>query len=121
MSLLRPLQSDFAPVLMQYLDTSHSELLEVARPLRSSHIFAWAAATQCDFNLFKLAEHLRGDPLCRRALEYEMESDRDFDRLWASIPEVIVTTDFLAFACAQRQDWAYKYVSADIQSDHTFV
>ena len=101
MSLLRVLQSDFVAVLMQYLDASHTQLLEVARPPRSSQTFAMAATTQRGFNLFKFVEHLRGDVLCRRALEQMCGSERDYDRLWASIPETIITTDFLAFACAK--------------------
>ena len=102
MSLLRVLQTDFVAVLVQYLDASHTQLLEVARPLRNSQTFAMAVTTQRGFNLFKFVEHLRGDVLCRRAVEHTCGSEKDFDRLWASIPETIVTTDFLAFACAKH-------------------
>ena len=114
MSLLRALQSDVAATLMQYLglDTSHSRLLEVARPLRSSHIFAWEAAAEHDFNLFKFAENLRTDALCRRAVERMTGSDKGFARLWTSIPDTIVTTDFLAFACVHIS-YSYKIRSSN--------
>ena len=120
MSLLRVLQSDLASVLMQYLDASHSELLEVARPLRNSNTFAWEACTQRGFNLFKVAEHLRGDALCRRTLELMLWSKKAFVRLWASIPETVVSTDFLAFACALESD-AYDYVPETVRADPAFV
>ena len=87
MSLLEVLQLDIASMLMRYLDASHSELLEVARPLRNSSTFAWEACTQRGFNLFKVAEHLRGDALCRRTLELMVWSKNAFVRLWASSPE----------------------------------
>ena len=121
MSLLRVLQSDLASVLMQYLDTSHAQLLEIARPPRSSQTFAMAVTTQHSFNLFKFAEHLRGDVLCRRAVEHTRGSESHFDRLWASIPENIITTDFLAFACVLHDSMAYKYVPLAVRDDSTFV
>ena len=120
MSLLRVLQSDLASVLMQYLDASHAQLLEIARPPRSSQTFAMAVTTQHGFNLFKFVEHLRGDVLCRRAVEHTCGSERHFDRLWASIPENIITTDFLAFACA-KHDSAYKYVPLAVRVESAFV
>ncbi len=120
MSLLRVLQSDLASVLMQYLDASHAQLLEIARPPRSSQTFAMAVTTQHGFNLFKFVEHLRGDVLCRRAVEHMCGSERHFDRLWASIPENIITTDFLAFACA-KTDSAYKYVPTTMRVKPAFV
>ena len=121
MSLLRVLQSDLASVLMQYLDASHTQLLEIARPLRNSQTFAMAVTTQRGFNLFKFVEHLRGDVLCRRAVELTCGSENDFDRLWASIPETIVTTDFLAFACAKHDSMAYKYVPMAVRVESAFV
>jgi len=124
MSLLRVLQSDLASVLMQYLDTSHSELLEVARPLRNSQTFAWEACKQHGFTLFKFAEHLRGDALCRRAVKHTAESCvllDVFTRLWASIPEAIITTDFLAFACVLHHTLVYEYVPLAVRDDSTFV
>jgi hypothetical protein len=120
MSLLRALQSDIAPMLMQYLDTSHSQLLEVARPLRNSHTFAWEACVQSGLNLFKFAEHLRGDALCRRTLELMLWSKKAFVRLLASIPETIVTTDFLALACA-LESHAYNYVPTTVRGDPAFI
>ena len=121
MSLLRVLQSDLASVLMQYLDASHAQLLEIARPLRNSNTFAWEACTQRGFNLFKVAEHLRGDALCRRTLELMLWSEKAFVRLWASIPESIITTDFLAFACVLHHTWVYEYVPLAVRDDSTFV
>jgi hypothetical protein len=105
---------------MQYLDASHAQLLEIARPPRSSQTFAMAVTTQHGFNLFKFVEHLRGDVLCRRAVEHMCGSERHFDRLWASIPENIITTDFLAFACA-KTDSAYKYVPTTMRVKPAFV
>ena len=121
MSLLRVLQSDLASVLMQYLDASHAQLLEIARPPRSSQTFAMAVTVQRGFNLFKFVEHLRGDVLCRRAVEHMCGSERHFDRLWASIPENIITTDFLAFACAKHDSMAYKYVPLAVRVESAFV
>ena len=121
MSLLRVLQSDLASVLMQYLDASHAQLLEIARPPRSSQTFAMAVTTQHGFNLFKFVEHLRGDVLCRRAVEHTRGSESHFDRLWASIPENIITTDFWAFACAKTETSAYKYVPMAVRVKPAFV
>ena len=80
-----------------------------------------AVTTQRGFNLFKFVEHLRGDVLCRRAVEHTCGSERHFDRLWASIPETIITTDFLAFACAKHESWAYKYVPTTMRVEPAFV
>jgi hypothetical protein len=44
-----------------------------------------------------------------------------YNRLWTSIPENVVTTDFLAFACAEHDFWAYKYVPATTRADPAFV
>ena len=80
-----------------------------------------AVTTQHGFNLFKFVEHLRGDVLCRRAVEHTCGSERHFDRLWASIPENIITTDFLAFACAKHDSMAYKYVPMAVRVEPAFV
>ena len=87
MSLLRALQSDNASVLMQYIDTSHRQLLAVARPLRRSQTFAWAAAAGQDFNPFKFDKSLRDDIFCRRVLVSMSGCEMHYNRLWTSIPE----------------------------------
>ena len=121
MSLLRVLQSDLASVLMQYLDTSHAQLLAVARPLRRSQTFAWAAAAGQDFNPFKFDRSLRDDIFCRRMLVSMSGCEMHYNRLWTSIPESIKTMDFLAFACANAQSWTYKYLPATTRADPAFI
>ena len=121
MSLLRVLQSDLASVLMQYLDTSHRQLLAVARPLRRSQMFAWAAAAGQDFNPFKFDKNLRNDALCRRALVFMSGCEIDYNRLWSSVPKTLITTDFLAFACAKHDSMAYKYVPMAVRVEPAFV
>ena len=121
MSLLRVLQSDNASVLMQYIDTSHRQLLAVARPLRRSQTFAWAAAAGQDFNPFKFDRSLRDDIFCRRMLVSMSGIEMHYKRLWTSIPENIITTDFLAFACAKHDSWAYKYVPTTMRVEPAFV
>jgi hypothetical protein len=120
MSLLDVLQSEIVTVLMKYLDSSRY-LLEIAKPLQSSFVFAWEAAAHREFNFFKFSGHLRGDPLlCRRAVERVIGSENHFDRLWSSIPETIITVDFLGFACSFTK-WAYKYVPLEVKDDIIFI
>ena len=121
MSLLRVLQSDLASVLMQYLDTSHRQLLAVARPLRRSQMFARAAAAGQDFNPFIFDRSLRDDIFCRRMLVSMSGCEMHYNRLWTSIPETIITTDFLGFACAKHDSWAYKYVPTTMRVEPAFV
>ena len=121
MSLLRVLQSDLASVLMQYIDTSHRQLLAVARPLRRSQMFARAAAAGQDFNPFKFDRSLRDDIFCRRMLVSMSGCEMHYKRLWTSIPEIIITTDFLTFACAKHDLWAYKYVPTTMRVEPAFV
>ncbi len=75
---------------------------------------------QRGFNLVKFAEHLRGDALCRRTLELLFWSEKAFEPLWVSIPEAVLTTDFLAFACLKEED-VYKHVPATMRADPVFI
>ena len=97
--LLAVLQTDLVALLLKYLCDSHGVLLEIAKPIRSSPTFAWEASTQTAFTLHKVAEHLRTDSLCRRAISSYMGAMRlhNFVHMWAGVPSEVLRPGFVAF------------------------
>ena len=103
MSLLSVLQSEYAALVLGFLNNEYMELLEVARPIRNSPAFAWEISTYSDFTLNKVDVNLRTDALCRRAMEHYMtfEFPYKFTRVWFGVPNDIFRPDFVEFF--QRQ------------------
>jgi hypothetical protein len=91
MSLLRLLESDRTSLVMEFLN-DHAELLQVARAIRNSPTFAWAASTHGDFTLNKVDAKLRTDALCRRAMMHYMsfKFPNNFIRVWSGVPKDMV-------------------------------
>ena len=91
MSLLSLLESDRTSLVMEFLN-DHAELLQVARAIRNSPTFAWAASTHDDFTLNKVDVKLRADALCRRMLSSYMalRFPNNFIRVWSGVPKDIV-------------------------------
>ena len=92
MSLLRLLESDRTSLVMEFLNNDHAELLQVARAIRNSPTFAWAASTHGDFTLNKVDVKLRADALCRRAMMHYMsfKFPNNFTRVWSGVPKDMV-------------------------------
>ena len=99
MSLLCLLQSDRTALVMEFLNNDHAELLQVARAIRNSPTFAWAASTHGDFTLNKVDVKLRTDALCRRAMMHYMifKFPYKFPRVWSGVPNDIYRPAFVEF------------------------
>lgn len=119
-SLVQVLQTDLAPLVMEYLDECHGGLLATCSRLRSSAEFAWAAAQEPGFHLFKVDPALRSDTLCRRAVCAHRHRE-SFRFLWASVPEHLMTLDLMAYACAMCEDEAYSMIPTSMKDDPEFV
>ena len=91
MSLLSLLESDRTSLVMEFLN-DHAELLQIARAIRNSPTFAWAASTHDDFTLNKVDVKLRADALCRRAMMHYMSFNfpNNFARVWSGVPKDMV-------------------------------
>jgi len=125
MTLVTVLQTDAAGFVMECLkdnhrwdyahrwcrSKNHSNLLAAASPLRSSAHFASAIASHRGFHIWKVAAHLRTEFLCRKALMAHAIGPK-----LASIPERILSTDFLVSVCNERPDLCHL-VSKDIRRD----
>jgi hypothetical protein len=59
MSLLSVLQSEYAALVLGFLNNEYMELLEVARPVRNSLAFAWEISTYKNFTLTKVDANMR--------------------------------------------------------------
>jgi len=126
MTLVKVLQTDAAVAIMGFLKDAprgtwrfspkpHSSLLATSSPLRRSERFALAIASHRGFHLFKVDARLRGDDLCRTAI-----LAHPIGPVMASIPDNVLTIDFLASVCAQRPD-VYHLIARDIRSDPRFI
>lgn len=119
-SLVQVLQTDLAPLVMEYLHECHSGLLATCSRLRSSSEFAWAAAQEPGFHLFKVDPALRSDTLCRRAV-CARRYKASFRCVWASVPERLMTLDLMAYACAMCEGEAYSMIPSSVKEDPAFV
>jgi len=124
MTLVTVLQTDAAGVVMDFLKDNycwgplrwvqtknHSNLLAAASPLRSSAHFASAIATHRGFHLWKVAAHLRVEFLCRKSLVAHATGP-----VLTSVPERVLSTDFLVDICNKNVD-LYHLVSTAIRDD----
>jgi hypothetical protein len=93
MSLLSVLQSEYAALVLGFLNNEYMELLEVARPVRNSLAFAWEISTYKNFTLTKVDANMRSDALCRRMLSSYMtlKLPDNFTRVWSGVPKDIGT------------------------------
>ena len=134
MALVRLFHTDIAAAVMDFLNESftfiikerlrgrdrfypraHSSLLETSKALRSCEAFAQAIASHVGFHLWKVAAPLRGEVLCRKAIVA-----RPLPQLVATVPDQMLSIEFLAAACA-RNPLVCNIISRDILRDSCFT